>query len=135
MKLSLQFPILILAGGLALGSAQPVRGGGQSYPIGEPYPAPYSDLRGLVDRAQTDLRAAADLEHENDKQRERYRNAQGHLSSFDRHLVKGHFDKSELDKAIGEVKGILDHNVLQASSRDALMRDMDDLKAARDRHY
>lgn len=127
MKLSFRFAILTLALGMAAGA--------QSYPAGEPYPAPYTDLRGLVDRAQNDLRAAADLEHENDKQRERYRSAQGHLSSFDRHLTKGHFDKSELDKAIGEVKGILDHNVLQASSRDTLLRDIDDLKAARDRRY
>jgi hypothetical protein len=146
MKLfSQSVPVVILAAGLATGVALNIRAAGQSYPpqsapppgypAGDPYPAPYGELRGLVDRAQSDLRAAADLEHENDKQRERYRSAQGHLSSFDRHLVKGHFDKGELDKALGEFKGILDHNVLQASSRDALMHDMDELRAARDRHY
>jgi len=99
------------------------------------YPAPYGDLRGLVDRTQTDLRAAADLETNKEKERERYRSAQGHLSSFDRHLTKGHFDKSELHKSIDEIQSILDHNVLQASSRDALMRDVTDLKIARDRRY
>jgi hypothetical protein len=141
MKLfSQSVPVMILAAGLAAGTALPICAAGQSappqnYPAGDPYPAPYGDLRGLIDRAQSDLRAAADLEPENDKQRERYRSAQGHLSSFDRHLVKGHFDKGELDKALGEFKGILDHNVLQASSRDALMRDMDDLRAARERRF
>ena len=69
------------------------------------------------------------------EQRDRYRDAQGHLSSFDRHLTKGHFDKGELDKSIDKIKDILDHNVLQASSRDALLRDLDDLKAARDRRW
>jgi hypothetical protein len=97
------------------------------------YPAPHTDLRGLVDRTQSDLREAADLEHENDKQRDRYRSAQGHLSTFDRHLTKGHFDKSELDKSIDSIKDILDHNTLQASSRDALLRDVEDLRIARDR--
>jgi hypothetical protein len=133
MKLFYQsLPVMVLALSLAGGGVPMLA---QNYPPGEAYPAPYSDLRGLVDRTQTDLRAAADLEHENGKQRERYQSAQGHLSTFDRHLVKGRFDKGELDKARGEIKGILDHNVLQASSRDALLHDMDDLTMARDRRY
>src|ERR1700733_4091320 len=116
--------VMILAFGLSLGCSLPLQAAMQNYPTGEPYPAPYGDLRGVVDRTQSDLRAAADLEHGNDKQRERYRNAQGHLSTFDRDLVKGKFGKGELDKTIDSLKGILDHNVLQASSRDALMRDL-----------
>lgn len=99
------------------------------------YPAPYMDMRGLVDRTQADLRAAAELEHGNDKQRNRYRDAQSHLSDFDRRLTKGHFDKGDLEKSIGTIQGILDHNVLQVSSRDALMRDVSDLKVARDRRW
>ena len=128
-------PIMVLTLGLVAGGVASILATPQNYPAGNPYPAPYTDLRGLVDRTQSDLRAAADLEHENGKQIERYHSAQGHLSSFDRHLVKGKFDKGELDKSIGEIKGILDHNVLQASSRDALMHDADDLRAARDRRY
>jgi hypothetical protein len=136
MKLFYQsLPVVALALALAAAGAMPVRAAAQNDPVGEPYPAPYSDLRGLVDRTQNDLRMAAELEHEKSKQRDRYLSAQGHLSSFDRHLVKGKFDRGELDKARGEIKGILDHNVLQASSRDALLRDMDDLTVARDRHY
>jgi hypothetical protein len=136
MKSSLKFlPEILLASSFTLAWVATAEAAPQSYPMGEPYPAPYTDLRGLVDRTQNDLRTAGELEHGNDKQRERYHNAQGHLSSFDRHLVKSNFDKSELDKSIGEIKGILDHNVLQASSRDALMRDLDDLRVARNRHY
>ncbi len=99
------------------------------------YPAPYMDMRGLVDRTQTDLREAAEFEHGNDKQRGRYHDAQGHLSTFDRHLTKGRFDKGELDKSIGSVQGILDHNVLQGSSRNALIRDVSDLRVARARRW
>ena len=125
--------VLLLTFGLATGNAvavpAPGMGGYQAYPT------PYTDLRGLVDRTQSDLREAADLEHGGDKQRDRYRGAQGHLSTFDRHLTKGHFDKDELDKSIDAIKDILDHNTLQASSRDALMRDVEDLRIARDRRW
>ncbi len=91
------------------------------------------DLRGLIDRTQTDLRAAADLEPAGQEQHKRYRKAQHDLSTFDRHLVKGHFDKDKLDDAIGDIQSILDHNTLQATSRDALMRDAEDLRVARAR--
>ena len=128
-------PAIALTLGLALGGAALNCAGAQSYSEGDPYPTRYSGLRGLVDRTQSDLREAAALEHGKAKERERYRSAQGHLSTFDRHLVKGHFDRSELDKSRGEIKSILDHNVLPASSRDALLRDVEELTGARDRRY
>jgi hypothetical protein len=100
------------------------------------YPAPYGGgLRELVNRTQDDLRAAEQLEHGNMKQHDRYKDAQGHLSTFDRDLTKGKFGKGELEKSIHSIKEILDNNVLQASSRDALLRDLSDLKMARDRRY
>lgn len=93
----------------------------------------YSELRDVVDRTQSDLRNAADLDSKRGDDRDRYKNAQGHLSTFDRKLVKGKFDKGELEKALGDLKNILDKNVLQGSTRDNLMRDVTDLKVARDR--
>lgn len=123
----------LLALGLASGagaSLQAAAGGAF-----QGYPAPYGDMRGLIDRTQADLRAAADLEHGNDKQRNRYRDAQEHLSNFDRELTKGHFDKGQLDRSIDNIHDILNHNVLQASSRDALMRDASDLRVARARRW
>ncbi len=103
---------------------------------GQEYPAPYGGgLRALVDRTQNDLRVASELEHNKGDQLERYHHAQGHLSTFDRKRTHGHFDRGELNKSIDSIKDILDHNVLQASSRDALMHDLEDLKVARDRHY
>ena len=88
-------------------------------------------LREVIDRTQSDLREAEALEHNKNEQRERYKDAQGHLSSFDRKLTKGKFDRGELDKSIGKLRQILDKNVLQASSRDMLARDLDDLRVAR----
>ncbi len=93
----------------------------------------YSDLRSLVDRVQSDLRAASDLEHGN-KQRDRYHNAQDNLSKFDHSLSKGKFDKGALNHSIDSLNDILEHNTLQASSRDLLRRDLADLKYARDEH-
>jgi hypothetical protein len=93
----------------------------------------YGHLRGLVDRTQSDLRAALALEPEGPKQHERYRDGQKALSDFDRHLAKGHFDRGEVDRCVDRLKSILDHNTLQASSRDALMHDIEDFRIARDR--
>lgn len=119
--------------GLSLGSAVSLSAAGNG---GYQYyrdPGYSSNVRGVVDRTQTDLRMAADLQHSKDDQRKRYHEAQGHLSTFDRKLTRGKFDKGELNKSIDKLKEILDKNVLQASTRDALMRDLSDLKIARDR--
>ena len=90
-------------------------------------------LRGLVDQTQSDLRSAESLEHQRGKEHERYENAQRTLSTFDRHLTKDHFDKGKLDRVIGDIKSILDHNTLQARSRDALLHDIESLRIARER--
>lgn len=95
----------------------------------------YGDLRGLVEQTQTDLSEASHFQRFKGDQRSRFENAQRHLSTFDRHLTKGKFDKGELDDAISNVQKIIDKNTLQASSRDALMRDVSDLRAARERRH
>ena len=124
----------LLAVGLALGTGASLQaaGGGAWF---QGYPAPYTGLRGLIDRTQADLRAASELEHGNDKQRGRYRDAQEHLSNFDRQITRGRFDKGQLDRSIDNIQGILNHNILQARSRDALMRDATDLRVARARRW
>jgi uncharacterized membrane protein YccC len=93
----------------------------------------FSDLRSLVDKTQSDLRNASDLQHGN-KQNDRYHKAQDHLSRLDKSLAHGKYNKGALNDSIDGVKSILDHNTLQASSRDALARDLTELKIARDRH-
>jgi hypothetical protein len=93
----------------------------------------YGDLRSLVDKTQFDLRAASDLQHGN-KQNDRYHKAQDYLSKLDRSLSHGKYNKSAMNDSIDGVKSILDHNTIQASARDALIRDLSELKIARDRH-
>lgn len=126
--------VLLLTFGLGFGTAVSLPAAAMA-PYQEAYPAPYTDLRGLIDRTQSDLRAAADLEHGNEKQHHRYRTAQEHLSNIDRNLTKGRFDKDDFNHAIDDLKDILNHNTLQASSRDALNADLGDLTVARDRRY
>lgn len=145
MKIAKNIAVLSLSLGLVAGTTLPLAAAEtgwfqQQYPPpgygSQEYPAPYGGgLRGLVDRTQQDLRMAERQEHQKEDQRERYEHAQGHLSTFDRHLLKGHFDKGELDKAIDSMKDILDKNVLQASSREALLHDLDGLRAAREHRY
>jgi hypothetical protein len=90
--------------------------------------------RSLIDRTQDDLRRAADFERHNGKETSRYENAQKHLSDFDRELTRGHFDKGRLDDAIGDMKDVMDHNTLAPEARDALQRDLGDLRGMREDH-
>ena len=132
MKILRSVQAVVLSLGLSCAGAVALQAQG----YGQEYPAPYGGgLRGLIDRAQSDLRVAEESEHNKPGQMDRYQHAQAHLSTFDRKLTHGKFDKGELDKSIDSLKNILDHNVLQASSRDALMHDLEDLKVARDRRY
>ena len=120
------FAAVLVAAGLCLGTATSASAEDHDY-----YHRDGVDLRSLIDRTQNDLRAAADLEHGN-KQHDRYKNAQDHLSDFDRSLSKGKFNKDRLDSAINDLKNLLDHNTLQASTRDALQQDIEQLRSARE---
>lgn len=93
----------------------------------------HEGLRGLVERTQADLNSAAGMAH-GKSQVDRYQHAEDELSSFDRKLSKGHFDKDRLDKAIENIKSVLEHNTLDPGLRDALRRDLTDLRMARERH-
>jgi hypothetical protein len=90
--------------------------------------------RGIVDRSQDDLRKAEEFERHKGKEVTRYDNAQKHLSDFDREMSKGHFDKGKLDTAIDDLKNVVDHNTLDPEARDALKRDLADLRATRSEH-
>jgi hypothetical protein len=122
--------VLSLTCGLGLVSAIPVAAAnGAWYQEGDWH----QHLRGTIDRTQNDLQAAAQLA-QGPKEHERYRHAQERLSDFDRKLSRGHYDNGKLKDAIGALEDVLDHNTLQASTRDALRADLADLQAARDRH-
>jgi hypothetical protein len=92
------------------------------------------NLRAVVDRAQNDLRQAEDFERHHGKETTRYQNAQRHLSEFDKNFTRGHFDKGKLDAAIDDVKNVVDHNTLNPEGRDALSRDLQDLRVVRAEH-
>jgi hypothetical protein len=97
---------------------------------------PYPAARDLIARVQTHLKHAADFGNHGDvkkvkrdeKEIERYRNAQRKASDFDRNLSKGKFDKGELDSLIGDLKNVIEHNTLESQDRDALTDDIRDLR-------
>jgi hypothetical protein len=87
--------------------------------------------RDLVSRVQKNLRRAERFTPPNEKEKERYHNAQQHLSEFDRKLSEGRFDKDKLDEAIDDVKNVVEHNTLAAEARDVLSRDLQELRDLR----
>ncbi len=91
----------------------------------------HGTARGLVDRVQKNLRHSEDFTPPNEKERERYHNAQHHLSEFDQKLSEGKFDKDKLDEAIDDVKNVAEHNTLSAEDRDKLTRDLGELRELR----
>jgi len=94
----------------------------------------YDAMRDLVARTQEDLRHAADFTEVKKDERERIMNVQKHLSDFDRSLTKNKFDKDKLNDAIDDLKNVVEHNTLASEDRDALSRDLGDLRAMRARH-
>jgi len=92
----------------------------------------YGHARDLVARVQEDLERAANFTRENEKERNRYRDAQHHLSEFDGDLRAGKFDKGKLDGAIDKLKDIVKNNTLESHDRDALAHDLSDLRTLRD---
>ena len=122
--------VLSLTFGLAIGISFPLAAAGGGYFQYDPH----AELRGLIQRTTTDLQVAEQSSPADHKQHERYTNALEHLSNFDRRITHGHFDKGDLNHAIDNLKEILDHNTLQPATRDAVQRDLEDLRIARDRH-
>jgi hypothetical protein len=92
------------------------------------------DMRGLIDRTQSDLHHAADFELHAHKQIDRYQSAETRLSDFDRDFTRGHFDKGKLNSSIDAVKSVVDHNTLSPDLRDALETDLRDLRMVRADH-
>jgi len=99
----------------------------------------YSYARDVVSRAQNDLRRAADFARESaamkkGDQTDRYRNAQESLSKVDRKLSDGKFDKDDMQKAIDDVKHVVEHNTLSSEDRDALQNDLRELRLLKESH-
>ena len=91
----------------------------------------YVNARTFIDHVQDNLRRAEHFTPPNDKEKERYHNAQHHLSEFDRKLSEGKFDKDKLDEAIDDVKNVVENNTLSPEDRDKLTHDLGDLRELR----
>ena len=91
----------------------------------------YGNARSLVAHVQNDLRRAEHFTPPNGKEKERYFNAQHHLSQFDRELARGRFDKDKLDQAIDDVKNVVENKTLSPRDRDVLSGDLRDLRELR----
>ena len=92
---------------------------------------PYGRARELVGRVQRDLTRAQRMAPVAGRQRDRYENAQRHLSQFDDSLSRGDFDKDKLDVAIDDVNNVVRGNVLSPRSRDDLRDDLAALRSMR----
>ena len=65
------------------------------------------------------------------RQRDRYDNANRHLSEFDDRLSRDVYDQGKLDTAIEDVKNVFKSNPLGPHSRDELRDDIDALRSMR----
>jgi hypothetical protein len=92
---------------------------------------PYARARALVGRVLHDLERAQRMAPVAGRQRERYENAQRHLSQFDDRLSRGDFDKDKLDEAIDDVKNVVKNNVLPPRARNDLRDDLEQLRGMR----
>lgn len=91
----------------------------------------FSHARDLVAQTHRDLRGIRHHESYSGKERERYDNALKHLSDFDRQLARGKFDKDKLDTAIDDLNNVCKNNTLGPQERDALLGDLQSLRALR----
>ncbi|PYT21217.1 MAG: hypothetical protein DMG57_39360 [Acidobacteria bacterium] len=89
--------------------------------------------RNLISRVQNDLRRAERFTRPSGKEKERFYNAQRHLSQFDREMSRGKFDKDKLDEAIDDVHNVVRNNTLSPGDRDELDGDLRDLRELRAR--
>jgi hypothetical protein len=87
-----------------------------------PVEATIQDLEGIAAHTWNDRR-----EHD------RYMNAVRHLHEFGDLLHEGGiFDKGKLDRAIGDVQSVIDHNPMPPGARDRLFRDVTELRRLRE---
>jgi hypothetical protein len=92
----------------------------------------YPDARQLVQHVQEDLRHVMHEDARNHKQADHCEEALKHLSDFDKGLANNRFDKGRLDAAIDHVKQVLDDNTIEATDRDALAADLENLRHLRE---
>jgi hypothetical protein len=124
-------PAILLILGLCPVTAQAQYGRRDDDRYGRRERGPYARARALVSRVQRNLERAQRSSNARGRQRERYENAQRHLSQFDERLARGDFDKDKLDTAIDDVKNVVENNTLPPRARAQLRDDLRDLRQMR----
>jgi hypothetical protein len=95
------------------------------------------EVSALIDRVHDDLDHAYKAARFSNSDRDRLNGAERKLRDFAQKWEHGRFDKGELDDAIGSLQHVLDNNRLPDRERDALTRDVNELRQLReayDRH-
>lgn len=91
----------------------------------------------LVDQVHSDLNHAYGVWHLKNGDRDRLNNAEKQLREFAQKWDNHHFDKGDLDDAIGAIQHVLNDNRLEGRDRDAISDDVNRLRNMReayDRH-
>ena len=92
-----------------------------------------NDGPGLIRAVQSDLQRLVSWGQLRGRDRQRLDRALGDLDNFDRDLSRGRFDRHDLDRAIDHVKDVVGHVPPGFRERDILIRDVERLRAFRDR--
>jgi len=130
MKMSLNV-LLVTAALVGFGSLAQAQYGSP----GGPYQP--NSVSSLVDQVHTDLNHGYDHWRLSNADRDRLNNAEKQLRAFERDWRNAKFDKGNLDDSIGAIQHVLDNNHLRGPERDALSKDVDQLREMReayDRH-
>jgi hypothetical protein len=104
-----------------------------------PTTGPYepSSVNALVEKVHTDLNQGYEHWRLSGADKNRLNNAEKKLRDFAHEWERGKFNKGELDESISAIQHVLDNNHLAGAERDALWRDVEDLRHMReayDRH-
>lgn len=93
-------------------------------------PAEYtsSSVNALVNQVQYDLNAAYGNFHTPKGDRDRLNDAEKHLTRFSNIWSRGSFNEGELQDVISHIQHVLNKNELPVADRDALTRDMTQLR-------
>lgn len=93
-------------------------------------PAEYDadSVNALVHQVQFDLNAAYGNFHTPKADRDRLNDAEKHLTRFSNIWSRGSFNEGELQDVISHVQKVLNKNELPIADRDALTRDMTQLR-------
>jgi hypothetical protein len=99
--------------------------------LAERTPLNPEEARHVVARAQDDIKKASQFAHNNGKQQRRFDNALHSLSELDRSYSNDRYNKGRLVDAIRDVGRVMDDNTISPQDRDALHRDLEDLRFLR----